>query len=67
MKKLYTALFLFLIGCAPLFSQTTYVMGAASGVNGATANTLNSTISISNTLGKLHSHYLRSCSIGTRI
>jgi hypothetical protein len=56
MKKLYTTLFLFLIGCAPLFSQTTYVMGAASGVNGATANALNSTISISNTLGKLHSH-----------
>jgi hypothetical protein len=47
MKKLYTALFLFLIGCAPLFSQTTYVMGAASGVNGATANALNgSTVSI---------------------
>jgi hypothetical protein len=66
MKKLYTSLFL-LFFSASLFSQTTYVMGAASGVNGATANALNGTISISNTLGKLHSHYLRSCSIGTRI
>lgn len=46
MKKLYTSLFL-LFFSASLFSQTTYVMGAASGVNGATANALNgSTVTI---------------------
>lgn len=45
MKKRYTSLFILFLSSS-LFSQATYVMGTASGVNSATANALNSWVGI---------------------